>query len=360
MKVCVYLRCPIETHLHSGNLRSEPRCERLVLEALSKCDWVTDLYTTGCLWVNGKQFTSKYRGSIAREQQADTVLIMQDWGWLPAEHNYKAYIVGIFAAPHSSHKQGLDRLSVLYGKRFVFTCGSPSLFRNEKYKDSLKTFSQPLYLLPEPRIVGSKYIDCFNNKTILFPRRLIFINMVTGSPYMRWALRKLREDSSLNIRVLTGCLENEVNDIGINGSYRVLTEINRYFWENENTKPYYDLRARVKIEYGLGWDSVLSIYATSKLLADAFVYWGGPPLEASMHGVPFVGTSKEEGALCDCAEYLVGRNEEEVCSILDRLLVDKDFYKKIAKAYHDYAVSTYSFKAYGDNLFNIIEKMDIH
>ena len=75
MKVCVPLRCPAGADLHAGNLRGEPRNERFMLEALSTYDWVTDIYTTGCAWKDGSQFTSKYRGEITQDKEKETVLL---------------------------------------------------------------------------------------------------------------------------------------------------------------------------------------------------------------------------------------------------------------------------------------------
>jgi len=357
MKVCVYIRCQAGADLHTGNLRSEPRCERLMLEAVSQCDWVTEVYTMGCSWEGGAYYTSKYRGSITPEQQPEKVLVMQDWGWLPDNHNFKGYIVGIYAGPQESQIQEITDVFNRCDGRFSFTCGYPDLFFDKEYRNRLDKFLPSVCLLPEPRITASRFANRFGNKTILFSRRLVFMNWVTESPYMQWALKKLREDESLNVRVLTGCSPEEVNDLSGDESFRVVMNVNKYFWENENIKPFSDVKPRVSIEYCMDWSQVLDVYASSKLLADSHKYHGGPGPEAAMHGVPFVGTNKSSGALCKCPDYLTGDSEAEIFSTFDRLMEDEKFYSGIAKSYNSYALDTYSFKSYSDNLFEVVQKI---
>ena len=81
--------------------------------------------------------------------------------------------------------------------------------------------------------------------------------------------------------------------------------------------------------------------------------FGGAPIEAGMHGVPFVGSGKT-GALGDCEDYQYALTEVEACDVLNKLYNDREFYTKVGDAYRSYVKDHYTFEAFNNNLNNLL------
>jgi len=362
MKICIPLRSPASSDLKLDNLRSESRWERQALEACVQSPLVDVVYTLGCSWHGGTAVSSKYKGPLGPNDAADTVLLVQDCnlGWI-TKYKYKAIIVNIFAGPWVEQLEAISEVVAQYGDRFIFSVGFPVLYRNEGAMSHLQKFlsKDNIVLLPQPGIPRPRYKDCFDNKTLLWAWRLIFFSQITTDPGITWALDKLREDDSLDLYILTGWKRNEVKDL-VDGEVVWITEnIEDYFWSREEFKPYIDLRSRVVVEYSLSWGAVLDKYSEAKLLAYCGKYFGGPPLEAATFGVPFVGNSWTHGALVDCPGYLVASGAEEASVLLDRLMVDREFYVEKALSYHQYAVTNYTYASFCKNIYSILEERGI-
>lgn len=361
MDICIPLRDPAPTNLRLGNLRSEPRCERAMLEAVANCDWVTGVYSLGNVWDGGATVAPKYRGLLQPAESKGVVLLMQDW-WQHPQYplfRFKGYVVNIFAGPWDSDTYDINLLSAAMGERFVFTTGYPSLFNDTQHKEGLKRFKPPSHLLPYPCIPESRYEPRFHKKTLLFPQRLLFMDDLNENFCVRWALSKLREDPGLNLRILSGFAPDNVMSNNGGKGHVVSTEINKYFWSLPKIAPFVDVRPRVRLEYGLDWETVLGIYSDTKLVIQADRHYGGPPLESAMYGIPFVGTMKNAGALTECPGYLFRTGEDAICGTLEQLLTDEGFYTKTALAYNKYAMDTYSYRAFTDNLKALLTTMGL-
>jgi hypothetical protein len=351
--VCVWLRDPASSNLKEGNLRSEARWERQVLEACLQSPLIQNVYTAGCVWKDGSLVSTKYKGQINKESAKNSILLIQDWNFdRVTAYNYKGVIVNIFAGPWLNEIGEVSKAAARYGDRLVFTIGFPILYKNLSAISHLEKFlpKRNILSLPVPAIPASFYENRFNNKTLLWTWRLISVSALASNPGLLWAFSKLRTDPSLTLSVLTGWKPSEVTDVIDGVAVKIKEPLTEYLWAKPELSEYKDLKNRVIIEDGIGWDQALKKYSQSKLLVVHGKYFGGPPLEAAMHGVPFIGTSLKEGALAECPEYLYTGNTKEAYEMLDRLLIDEDFYVKTAKAYHDYAINLFSYTAFCNNL----------
>jgi hypothetical protein len=380
MKVCISLRDPATPDLQDGNMRSEPRWERQVLEACTRNPEVTEIYTAGYEWQNGKNICSKYKGKLSTSSPNDCILIIQDWNTsVINSHPFKAAVVNIFHGPWLEQKQEVLNAIAKFKGNIFFTMGFPVLYAEElgptgpspglpysiRSRTSLSsshlenfTSKDNIYLLPVPGIPEGKFENNFNKTTLLWVSRLVFLNQLENSLTLDWSLSKLDKDPSLTLEILTGWEKHEVKDY-INEQVVFLEEnINDAFFKLNKFQKYSHLKNRVQVHCSLSWRQVLATYGKAKLLTTHHKHYGGPPLEASMHGVPFIGTANI-GALGDCSEYLYTAAETDACDLLEKLLTDSEFYEKTAKDYYNYAVKTYSYDSFNKNLCQILKSRNI-
>lgn len=358
MRVCVHLRDPAGVDLRGGNFRSEPRWERLALEACISNNMINELYTSGYEWVGGSSVSEKYKGKIDSNSSKGAILIAQDWNRSTLDGmNYKAALLNIFLGPWDNQIEEITNIRNKLGGHLYFMVGHPSLYRGEMV-DSKNTCSHlekfvpvdNIIPIPLPWIPENCFGDRFLNKSLFWTSRIVFVQQMVESGTIMWALDKLCKDCSLNLRILVGWNPNEVKDL-VNGNVVMISEdINDYVWKQQIFTKYKSVRNRVRVLYGMEWREILKENELAKLMITHARHYGGPPMEAAMYGVPFVGTTKDTGALVDCEDYLFTHSEEEACTILDRLMDDREFYGNIAKSYNNYAVSTYSFSNFNNNI----------
>ena len=369
MKVCIALRQPIRNKLREENLRSEPRWERLALEACMQNTEITDIYTLGNVLPNAYNYTNKYRGILSYQEDAsDCILLVQDWNTSICKlFNYKAIIAHIFHGPWEEQKEDIATVSNSMNKKLYFAFGHPSLFNTIAIpEDKPQTLSSihmrnfididQIVFLPLPWIPESRFKDRFFQNSLLYASRLIFVSDLTTKDTLYWAFQKMLSNKDLTLRIITGWFPHEVKDYINNEPVYIKKDINDYFWTLEKFLPYKEaLSSRVKIYNNLDWNQILNAYQDTKLLLTHSINYGGAPMEAAMHGVPFIGTSEIDGALVDCPDYLVAKGSDELVNILDSLYSDHEFYSKIAQSYHDYVMDLYSFDAFNKRLNNILK-----
>ncbi len=373
MKVCVSLRDHSPANPRHDNLRSEGRWERQVLEACVENPEVTELYTVGSSWDGS---SPKYKGNINKGKASECILLMQDWN---ASHvnnyRYKAAIINIFSGPWVEQIDEVKSALSNYGGNIFFTMGFPVMYRNELGADSrwgngvpgkaettshLEKFlpRENILLLPVPAAPYVSQENNFDKTNLLWVSRLIFMQQMAQSSSLLWSLKKLEQDPSLTLDVLTGWFKQEVKDY-VNDTVVYRPDIVSSFWELEVFAPYVAVRDRVRIHLDLHWEQILSMYSGSKLLTTYGKMFGGPPVEAGMHGIPFVGSGKELGALCDTPEYQSAETEDAACVILDKLLTDRDFYTMIGNAYRGYVTEHYTYEAFNKNLMKLLSDRNL-
>lgn len=374
MRICVSLRDPAPANLKEGNLRSEGRWERQVLEAVLENDRVTEVYTVGPGWAGNHR---KYKGGMKANIANSTVLLAQDWNYNNIrKFRFKAVIVNIFSGPWVEQIKEVKKYAANIGKKLFFTMGFPVMHRNElglenwhegmrmaEGNSHLEKFlpRNHILLLPVP---GAPYVtkdSNFDKKKILWAQRLVFMSQMGTSPTLLWSLQQLEKDPSLSLDVLTGWKLDEVKD-HVDGNVVYHSSIKKAFWNLEAFAPFGDsVRNRVRIHLERSWEQVLQMYSEAKIFSTHGRLFGGPPIEAGLHGIPFVGSGKT-GALCDCPVYLHANiegptgNEEDLggVDILDKLLNDRDYYTEIGNAYRDYVEEHYTYAAFNRNLNKIL------
>lgn len=377
MKVCISLRDKVGSDLRAESLRSEPRWERLALEACTRNPEVTDIFTLGFEWREGTSFTPKYRGFLNNSVASETILLMQDCNTsVLGSFGFKAAVINIFHGPWIGQKDEIWNLTRRLGNRVFFVLGHPRLYRDEMgfsfdvakrdpsvvraAADShLRNFSTTdrILFLPVPWIPESCYADRFDKKNLLWPCRILYMGQVFDSFTVDWALKELIKDQSLSLNILTGFEKDNSNAKDyVNGNViSIAGNINDYFWRAEKMQKYLSIRSRVHLHYAMSWRDILAINAESRLMLFHGKQYGGPPLEAAMYGIPFIGVYNG-GALADCQDYLYTVYDHEVAAIFDRLFTDHNYYNDIAKKYHDYAVGMYSFDNFNTTLNTILKE----
>lgn len=356
MKICVPLRDPPSTNLREGNLRSESRWERQALEACTRNPMVTEVYTQGYAW-NGDT-SGKYRGLINPNAAMNTILLMQDWKInVVKELTYKAAVVNIFAGPWMQEQA--ETKSIIkdrYLGQVFFTLGFPILYETPDAISHLLNFvdRDHICLLPVPGIPEMPPKQNNFNKNLLFWAQRIIFTSDLKRPTILWALEKMNSNPDLRLRCLTGTEPQDLKAL-VDGKAvsRSGMNINDAFWLLECYQPYIHLRPRVEVLYSVSWQEALAMYSESKLYLAYHKHFGGPPLEASMYGVPFIGCGKN-GVMANCPGYLYTNNEKDTNDLLDRLYSDEEFYIKTADAYRDYVSNNYTFEAFNNNLNRLL------
>lgn len=360
--ICVALRDPAPSNLRGNNLRSEGRWERQALEALSVNPEVSNLYTSGYEWSSG---CGNYRGLISSATAGRCVLVTQDWNAsVASQYNYKACMINIFSGLWPFQIDEFRQINRnIYSDKIMFTLGFSVFYRSSDMINHMLKFidsTDNIHYLPVP---GAPYIsneDHFNRDQILWAGRRIFFSELYDTEAIHWALGRLNKDEKLKLCILTGFFPNEIREYR-NGIeyYDVQEEINSLFWRQEPLQPYVHLRPRVEINYAVGWDTALAKYDASKLMAYYGKHFGGPPIEASMHGVPFVASHEGNGALADCPNYVTCHSEKEACTIFDRLMDDQDYYNKIANSYRKFTSETYTYDKFNENLIALLKQKEL-
>lgn len=132
MKLCISLRDPAGPNLRDSNFRSEPRWERLALEASISNPEVKEIYTSGYEWVGGKDVTSKYKGVITKQEATNCILVIQDWNTsVINSKSFKAIVVNIFHGPWIEQKREIEDATARYRNNVFFVMGHPVLYNDE-------------------------------------------------------------------------------------------------------------------------------------------------------------------------------------------------------------------------------------
>jgi len=266
MKVCISLRDPAPKNLKEGNLRSEPRWERLALEASINNPEVTEIYTSGYEWTKGQEVTKKYCGKIQANSPKDIILITQDWNTSIVNlHPWKAIVMNIFIGPWKEQIEEINAATKKINNNIFFVVGHSYLFREglsselvkpgQTYEELERDFNHQqlgpfttmdrVVYLPLPWIPTNCYSDRFYNKNLLFSSRLIFLSQLENSQIF-WALNQIDKDHSLKLDILSGWEPHEVKDHVDGKTFFIKEDINEYFWKNQKFEKFSHIKENVK------------------------------------------------------------------------------------------------------------------
>jgi len=354
MKVCIHMRQGISPDLEDGNLRGEARWERQVLAAMMENPEVTDVYTSGAVWPTGGP---KYRGMVNQSSAPQCVLFLHDWRQsIIDQFHFKAVLVNIFSGPWKEQRSAIKKTAERYGDKLLFTLSYEVM--EITHPDYLSSFI-PRKNIQFISIPGaSKVIEGsnFDKKTLLWPYRIIFMDQVYQTKAIIWALQKLMEDSSMKLKIATSWnTKSEPKDVSDGKAFNLPTDITTYFWNRPETQPYIAVKDQVKLFYSLTHKQILSLYAESKLVLPHYRYFGGPPIEAAMHGVPFVGNSAN-GAFSRYDKYVWTSDEDKHIEIMEKLYKDREYYDQTAENYKNYVKDNFTYAAFNRKVNSILKE----
>lgn len=352
INVCVFLRGPAPTNLHSDNLRGEPRWERQALEASLNNPQVSAVYTSGHVW-SGKH--PKYKGKMQTSVAPSTVLLTHDWhrGQIQG-FNYRAVFANIFSSPAPSQAAQVRDTNKSLNGRLFFTLGYPYLYNEVAKIEQLESFlpRENIVSLPVPGSPAVVPGSNFDKTKLLWAQRCSYMLRMENALPLLWSLQQLDKNTDLTLDILSGWSPGEAKNY-VDERIISLPDATKAWWELEKFSPYVHLKDRVTLHPQLGWDEVLVLYGQSKLLLTYGLSFGGPPVEAGMYGVPIV-TNGISGAMVDCEEFLTTSTEEDALLVYERLLEDREFYDKVGNSYRDYVDKTYTYAAFNSNFNRLL------
>ena len=347
--IAVCLRDSINGKLKDDNLRGEPRWERQALEALYQSDKF-NIATIEHKWDKEKVLFEP-NDAFAK----DAFLVIQDFNpGIIMKRKWRGVIVNLFSEPWKIYEKQLNELKQQYGKNLIFTYGFPKRHLAMQLLQEQALGKEWLKCLPVP---GAPYISDNNNfdkNILLMPYRLLLLYLNYAPSYgslhptIQWLGETLEKYNQYQVYFMTGYAQQEAS----------IEEIqNAIFKTAPLLKKHKD---RVKILHSISWSEVLDLYKETKLMCHFAATYGGPPIEAGMHGIPFVGRGADNetfGPLALCPNYLTAASPEDSIPYLNRLLNDQEYYTLIGNSYREYVRQTYTYENFANNVFNLIQEI---
>lgn len=344
MEIAVWCELDIRDRLSSDDLATEHRWERLVLDALLGCSKFDRVYSVLPIWKSPNPMPDKFVDGVDDVKLKDLVVVCPN-GW-PLHLRPRGFVFNRYydSLRDSAAFRDVAEHAVLIDP-----------FENFSRDRGLSAIACEDFYLPRiPRIeVGSRP---FANRALLWPHKAALDNMRYATADMGriydWVALKLGEDPGLKFHMLTAVEESSLLFLG----YPPLAE---FFWNHETTRKLSLYKSQVAIHLSLGWEAVLAMYAQAKLVISSQrggSFRAGSAQEAAMYGVPFVHT--EEHISWKEARYPdvhAPWNSAEFFALMDRLLVDRDFYDRVSEAEKTYA-RRFTYEAFTDNLIAALER----
>jgi hypothetical protein len=154
----------------------------------------------------------------------------------------------------------------------------------------------------------------------------------------RWILSKLSHDNMLEFHIMFG-----LSDFNGHSPEEAI-------WSIPSMSLLSRFRDRIKIHGELGWDEVLNLMSKTKLCIAFPLRYGGPPLEASMFGIPMIG-QPDISPFIELPEYIgVNYDNDRFMTEIERLYSDHSYYRIKGDAYRNYSNNNYTYSAFLKNL----------
>lgn len=363
MQFAVHVTIPITNQLNSGNLFSEARWERAVVESLLRSPEVTDVYLTESVWQSPNPLPNKLHPSLPKEKEKDVVLI------IPSSLGFKykpkalvqsmyGYIPPFSTEPYFEGKNLLECFQEKQnelGEKLILVYPSDA----RAIPILLPGFESHYEYLQFPRLPYVSTEDNFNKKILIWPHKDTMDNLdrsVDGCKIIfEWICKELQKDSSLELHMLTGMSDSDIE-------FRKWGSIENRFWNHEASSPLVLVKNKVKLYTSMEWSKMLDIFSQAKLLLPSpniNVQMGGPPVEAAMFGIPFVGIRRSPLAL---AEHYINVEEygsNEMFYYLNKLMIDHNFYNTVGNSYREYVNNNFTYDSWAKKLFSALKSRAI-
>jgi len=350
MKICIACRCPFTNDLQDGNLTSEERFERQVLEASLSNKEVTEIYTSRYEWKKGYNISSKYKGLVTNKESKNCILLMHDYNEnrdTIYRYEWKSILIWVFAGLWVEQRKEIRALEKKYKNSFFLVISYPDSYQSQKERfiDYCNLVDIENFIsLPVPIVPYLDYADRFTNKVFLWSQRPRSLNTVYENSGTIWALQKLQQDSSLQLHIVTSFRERESLDHR-NGQVVKGFNPTLYLWSLPEMQKYSDVKERVFLLGSISRQEVLNEYSKAKLAIPFLTFNSSPGFEASMFGVPFITNGGWEKNV-----YLNVETPEEHTRLLEKLSTDHSFYIETANKNRDYINQLYTYTAFNKNL----------
>jgi hypothetical protein len=338
MKYCINITSgPLAGTLEDDDLRGEGRWERMVARGLINAG-----VQVGTPLQKWKGDAPNWIGAI--EDLSDSVYITIYPGLVRLPRTARIYILQFFSPPDAAIHEEIRQIISFAGHRNVLITHSyPSDGAVNGLPEDLRDRTALLPVPVPPPIAGDA-----TERTVLFhPSRHSFHSLFgDGGEILGFVRRALLRNSQLTFETVSGTYET---------NHAQLIREHPLF-----AAALGDLADRVTVHPPLGHREVQAIYARTRLVICPSGY-GGPPIESARHGIPVVALER------DCSLYSAPYTpgfaelprlgaEQTLVAILDRLLYDSNYARRVGDAGRHYVAEHYGQAAFEAALKAITDK----
>lgn len=339
MKFCINITSgPLAGSLEDDDLRGEGRWERNIARGLLRTG--VDVGTPLPKWAGD---AANWVGQIT--DLSDSVYIAIYGGFTEMPRGARAYVIQFFSPPNAAIEDEIRAIMAREGHRNVFVSHS---YPSDGCLTSLAPdLADRGVLLPVPgdAIVSG---DPTTNHVLFHPARYSLSSLVAdGGVLMRWVRHALARDERLTFESVSG--PNDANSREAILSHPLFDSILG------------DVHHRLVIYPSLTHPEVQHIYARTRLVVCPSGY-GGPPLESARHGIPVVALERDCSLFS--APYTPGFPElprigadGSLTQVLERLLTDTDYARRVGDAGRRYTEQHFSADAFARALRGIVERI---
>lgn len=337
MKFCVNITSgPLAGTLEDDNLRGEGRWERQVARGLVRTG--EPVGTPLPKWGGD---SPNWIGHITDLSDCAYVTIYGGLERIPT--GASAYLLQFFSVANAPIEEELRVLMGRVGRRHVFVTHS---YPSDGCDEIAEDLRDRVALLPPP--IEDPVVGDATEKTVLFhPSRNTMESLFSdGGEMLRFVRRALLKNSRLTFETVSGTYDYSGERIWSQPGFEEALG---------------DLRSRVTVHPALTGPRVGEVYARTRLVVCPSGY-GGPPLESARYGVPVIAMER------DCslysAPYTPGFPElprlgvdGTLVSILERLLDDAEYARRVGDAGRRYVAEHYGQAAFERALGGILERL---
>jgi hypothetical protein len=239
MEIAIWTTANITNEIHSDNLVSEARWERLVLEALLASDEIEKVYSVLPIWNSSKKIPSKLINGTSNERLKELNLIApNDW---PLNLRPKGFILNNYYSCYLN-SDNFQNIKELY-KDKIFTIDPYDCYsKRSNLLELTKEYLEDFFI---PRIPFVKEnLNQFEKNILLWPHKGMLIDIKNNTsnmePIFNWIAKRIELDSKLEFHILSGMHQSSFEFFG-------LSSPDDYFWNSPITKSLLKFKNKVFI-----------------------------------------------------------------------------------------------------------------
>lgn len=336
VRFCVNITtAPLAGTLEDDDLRGEGRWERLITRGLLRAGFAVG--ATRAVW-GGDSGTPLWQGEI--NDMSDCAYLGIYGG--PPPPGARIYMLQFFSVMDARIADEIRSLMAQVGRGNVFITHS---YPSDGCDNVPVDLRDRVARLPMP--VFDPVASDAAEKTVLFnPSRNTLSSLFAGDGVLQWVRRALDRDPRLTFETVSGPYES--NDASVMLAHPLFRDL------------FGDIMHRVTVHPPLHAAQVQDIYARTRLVVVASGY-GGPPLESARYGIPVIALERDCSLFT--APFTPGfpelprlRADGSLVEILDRLLADPSYARRVGDACRRYVGEHYSWLALGRAVRGILNR----